>query len=70
METVLEEGIDAAKLYAYDCLTAKSSGPAQAEIPLKSMNKANISGPILFPDRKGLLITARLMRVWLYFPLS
>lgn len=53
------------KLYAYDGMTTHHTeplSPAQAQIPLKSMNKANISGQIIFAGRKDLLLTVRLVR--------
>lgn len=55
----------AAKLDAYDGMTThhtEPSSPGQAEIPLKSMNKANISGLVLFAGRKDLVLTVRLVR--------
>lgn len=54
------------KLYAYDGMTThhtEPSSPVQAEIPLKSIDKANISEPIPIACRKDLLLTLRLVRI-------
>lgn len=63
---VLEWAMGADKLHAYNGMTThhtEPSNPAQAEIPLKSMDKANFNGPILFAGRKDLKFTVRLVKV-------